>query len=150
VLCAAVRTSIGALVTWSAIAQAMRWGPETLAQWRRAGKIDITNQRTGEVLPLYTDVLNELESDAEGRFDILGKAAGVRVPWLIVHGESDEAVSVRDAQLLEKATGSRAELLVIRHGSHTFGARHPWAGSTAELDQAMDATVGWFLRTLFQ
>jgi dienelactone hydrolase len=140
---------IRALVTWAAIGSAMRWGPETIRKWRADGRLEVTNQRTGEVLPLYPDVLDELEGDAAGRFDLPAAAARLHVPWLIVHGEADETVSVREAQLLHKANAERAELLVVRRGSHTFGARHPWAGSTPELDQAVDATVGWFLRTLF-
>lgn len=138
-----------ALVTWSAIGSPLRWGPETIRKWRAEGKLDVTNQRTGEVLPLYTDVLDELEADTAGRLDIEAAAHRLHLPWLIIHGEADESVSVREAQLLHKANDERAELLVVRRASHTFGARHPWAGSTPELDQAMDATVGWFLRTLF-
>lgn len=149
VLHAAADPDARALVTWSAIGSPLRWGPETIRKWRADGKMAVTNQRTGEVLPLYTGVLDELEGDETGRFDIAGQADRLRLPWLIVHGEADEAVSVREAQLLHKANHERAELLVVRHGSHTFGARHPWAGSTPELDQAMDATVGWFMRTLF-
>ena len=41
-----------------------------------------------------------------------------------------------------------AQLKVIEKGGHTFGARHPWQGSTTELDQAMDTTVDWFGRNL--
>ena len=141
--------AVQALVTWSAIGSAMRWGPETVAQWREAGRIDITNQRTGEVLPLYKDVLEELESDTAGAFDIAAAAGRISLPWLLVHGEVDESVSRREAQLLYEASGERAELLLVPHAGHTFGARHPWAGSTPALDQVMDATVGWFLRTLF-
>ena len=150
VLHAAARGGVRALVTWAAIASPRRWGPETIRKWRAEGKLDVTNQRTGEVLPLYTDALDELEADAAGRFDIEAAADRLHVPWLIVHGEADETVSLREAQQLHKANDERAELLLIRRGSHTFGARHPWAGSTPELDQAMDATAGWFLRTLFQ
>jgi len=149
VLLAGGDPDVRTLVTWSAIRSPFRWGPETIRKWKADGRIQITNQRTGEVLPLYVDVLDELEGDHEGRFDVAAAAERVRVPWLIVHGEADETVSVREAQSLHKANDERAELLVIRHGSHTFGARHPWAGSTPELDQAMDATVGWFLRALF-
>ena len=149
VLFTADHPEVRSLVTWSAIAATLRWGPETIRRWRAEGKLDVTNTRTGEVLPLYPDALDELEADAVGRFDILAAAARVGVPWLIVHGEADESVSQRDAQLLYEANKERAELLVVRHGSHTFGARHPWAGTTPELEQAMDATVGWFLRTLF-
>jgi fermentation-respiration switch protein FrsA (DUF1100 family) len=149
VLFAAEHPAVGALVTWSAVAAALRWGPETLARWRREGRLGVTNQRTGEVLPLYTDVLDELEADTMARLDIVSGASRVTAPWLIVHGEQDETVSVREAQVLHRASGERAELLLIRRGGHTFGARHPWAGSTPELDQALDATAGWFLRTLF-
>ena len=149
VLYAAAHPGIRSLVTWSAIASGRRWGPETIRQWRQNGKLDVTNQRTGEVLPLFTDVLDELDADADGRLDIEAAAKRVRAPWLIVHGEADETVSIRDAQQLHHANEERAELMIVRHGAHTFGARHPWAGTTPELDQAMDATVGWFLRTLF-
>jgi pimeloyl-ACP methyl ester carboxylesterase len=149
VLHAAAGGSVEALVTWSAIASPRRWGPETIRLWRAAGKLDVTNQRTGEVLPLHLDALDELDRDTAGRLDIEAAAERLRLPWLIVHGEADETVSVREAQQLHRANGERAELLLVRRGSHTFGARHPWAGPTPELDQAMDATVGWFLRTLF-
>jgi len=149
VLAAAAHPDLGALVTWSAIGQALRWGPETVRRWRASGKLEVTNTRTGEVLPVYPDVLDELEADREGRLDIAAAAGRVAVPWLIVHGEVDETVSIREAQALHRASGERAELLVVRHGGHTLGARHPWAGTTPELDQAMDATVGWFFRTLF-
>jgi len=149
VLYAASHPAVESLVTWSAIAATLRWGPETIRRWRAEGKLDVTNSRTGEVLPLYPDVIDELEADTAGRFDITAAAERIAVPWLIVHGEADETVSQRDAQILSESNGERAELLVVRHGSHTFGARHPWSGMTAELEQAMDATVGWFLRTLF-
>jgi pimeloyl-ACP methyl ester carboxylesterase len=149
VLYSATHPEIRSLVTWSAIASGKRWGPETIRQWRRDGKLDITNQRTGEVLPLFTDVLDELDADGEDQLDIEAAARRVRVPWLIVHGEADETVSIRDAQQLHHANEERAELMIVRHGAHTFGARHPWAGTTPELDHSMDATVGWFLRTLF-
>jgi pimeloyl-ACP methyl ester carboxylesterase len=149
VLAAAAQPAVRSLVTWSAIAHALRWGAETVRKWRAEGKLDITNARTGEVLPIHTDVLDELEADQDGRFDIAAAAGRVGVPWLIVHGDVDESVPIREGELLHRASGRRAELLLVRHGSHTFGARHPWAGSTPELDQAMDATAGWFLETLF-
>jgi dienelactone hydrolase len=149
VLATAAHPEVRSLVTWSAIAHALRWGPETVRKWRAEGKLEITNTRTGEVLPIRTDLLDELDADREGRLDIPAAAARVGVPWLIVHGEVDESVPVHEAELLHRASGRRAELLLVRHGSHTFGARHPWGATTPELDQAMDATVRWLVRTLF-
>ena len=147
---AARDAGVRALVTWSAVGAALRWGPETIAKWRREGRISITNTRTGDVLPLYTDALDEIEADTAGRLDIGKAAVAVGVPWLIVHGAADESVPLAEGRFLREQSAGRAELLVVPHGSHTFGARHPWAGMTHELEQAMDATVGWFLGSLFQ
>lgn len=144
---AADRGGAAALVTWSAIADTMRWGPETVRTWRKEGRLEVVNQRTGETLVLGTDLLEDLDR-AGDRLDVPGAAARVTAPWLIVHGGSDATVPVDDARRLAEAAG-RGRLLEIPNGSHTFGARHPWAGSTAELDAAMDATVDFFGRRLF-
>lgn len=136
--------TVAALVTWSALANVLRWPPETVRRWRAEGKMDVVNTRTGQVLPLSTDILDEAERHAAGRLNLSKAAASVSVPWLIVHGADDESVPVQDGQLLHRASGNKASLRVIERGGHTFGARHPWQGSTRELDEAMDATVDWF------
>jgi dienelactone hydrolase len=136
---------VRALVTWSAIGTVYRWGRETVARWRREGRLEVTNQRTGQVLPLYTDVLDELDADsAAGRLDLTAAAGRLSCPWLQIHGETDESVPLAEAQQLRERAGSQGRFLVIPHGSHTFGARHPWAGMTRELERALDETVGWF------
>jgi pimeloyl-ACP methyl ester carboxylesterase len=72
------------------------------------------------------------------------------VPWLIIHGEQDESVSVEEGKKLhEAANKDQTKLEVVPGGGHTFGARHPWAGSTPEMTRVMDATVRWFSRHLF-
>lgn len=139
---------VRALVTWAAIGSTLRWGPHTITEWRRTGYLNVTNSRTGEVLPLSTDVLDDLERHRE-RLDIGRAAEAVRVPWLIVHGESDETVSIGDARTLHARNAGRAELLTIPHGSHTLGAKHPWAGATPAVERGFDATVEWLSRYLF-
>jgi pimeloyl-ACP methyl ester carboxylesterase len=138
---------IRALVSWSATARFGRlWRPEQIPEWRRSGTLEVVNQRTGEILPLYTDILEDLERNREA-LDI-GRAAGeVRVPWLIAHGAADESVPVDDARSLH-AANPRAELLVLEDTGHTFGAKHPWSGSTKAFDRLSEATVSWFGRTL--
>ncbi len=139
-----------ALVTWSAVADFRRWGRETLAKWRADGKLDIMNTRTGEVLPLYTDCLADLEAHGGRQLDILQAAASLEIPWLIVHGDVDKTVAPSDAKRLYRAaTKGNATLQLVRGGSHTLGAQHPWAGSTPQLELGMDATVDWFSRCLW-
>ncbi len=148
ILKAAEDPGIGALVTWASISTPQRWAPDVVSRWRADGKLDVVNSRTGEVLSLLTDILDDIERNAAGRLDIRGAAGRVTAPWLIIHGDVDEAVPVEEAKILDRASGHRARLMVIEGAGHTFGARHPWQGSTRELDKAMDATVEWFGKEL--
>lgn len=142
ILRAADDARLRALVTWASIATVRRWGDDLVATWRAKGRQDVVNARTGEVLPLYTEVLDDI--DAHGtRLDIEAAAARVAAPWLIVHGTADEAVPIAEAERLAAAQPA-AVLERIEGAGHTFGARHPWAGSTPELDRAMTKSVTWF------
>jgi len=134
---------VRALVTWSAISTVERWPLEQRRTWRMAGRTDVTNSRTGQVLPLYPDVLDDIEQNGP-RLDIEAAAGRVSVPWLIVHGTRDESVAFSEAERLKSvASGSQVRLLPIEDGGHTFGAVHPWRASTPQLDRVFDATVSW-------
>jgi uncharacterized protein len=139
--------SITALVTWSATARFGRlWRREQIPEWRQSGVLEIVNQRTGERLPLATDILDDLERNA-GQLNVLAAAAAVRAPWLVVHGAADESVPASDARDLA-ARAPHARLLLVANTGHTYGIKHPWAGSTAQFDQVLDASVDWFSRYL--
>jgi len=140
---------VKALVTWAAISTVERWpDDEERARWRSAGSLDVVNSRTGQVLPLYTDVLDDIESRA-AELDILEAAERVTVPWLIIHGSADSSVSIAEGERLARAAAPGTSRFVRVDGAaHTFGAAHPWQGSTAALDRAMKETVGWLSRHL--
>jgi pimeloyl-ACP methyl ester carboxylesterase len=144
---AAADPAVSVLVTWAATALLGRpWRSDQVAEWRRTGKIDVTNQRTGQILPLYTDMLEDWENN-RAALDVTAAAGKVRAPWLIVHGAADESVPASDAQdLLARAPTART--LIVEGAGHTFGIAHPWAGSTAAFDRVLDATVEWFTRHL--
>lgn len=145
ILAAAGDPRVRALVTWAAIATVERW-PGQDAEWRAKGKLDIVNSRTGEVLPLYLDVLDDLRAHRT-LLDIPAAAARLTVPWLLLHGTSDEAVPVAEAHALSAAQPA-ARLMLLEGAGHTFGAVHPFAGMTADLAVALDETVKWFGRHL--
>jgi dienelactone hydrolase len=139
---------VAALVTWASISTVHRWPDEVVRQWRKAGRQDVVNARTGEVLQLYLDVLDDMERNAD-RLDILAAASRLTAPWLLLHGDADEAVPLEEGEqlaALARHPASRHEW--IAGGGHTFGARHPWAGSTPELERAVAASVAWFARYL--
>ena len=145
---AADSDSAKAMVTWAAPATPLRWDDATVASWRREGRRDVVNQRTGEVLPLYTDFWDDLAEQGPV-LDITQAATRVRAKWLILHGAADEAVPRGDARKLHGAAPKVSELKIVPGAGHTFGARHPWGGPTPELDAAFVATVGWFSDNLF-
>jgi uncharacterized protein len=139
---------VRALVTWAAISSVERWSPKEVAEWRKRGSQEVLNARTGQRLPLYTDILDDVERNAGGTLDILGAAARVEVPWLIVHGSDDESVSHLESDALRAASplpGTRR--LAIDGTGHTFGAGHPWdpqKHDTPALRKVFDMTLAWF------
>jgi len=149
ILQAARDARVKALVTWASIAGFQRYSATDLARWRRDGRIEVVNNRTGQVLPIGMDALRDLESHASGTLDVLAAASRVTVPWLIVHGSTDESVPAEDAEKLARASGSmRTERLTVDRAGHTFGTRHPWAGSTPELDAVVARTAHFLGSTL--
>lgn len=149
VLEAARNRDIRALVTWAAIGSVDRWSGEAKEAWRRRGFVNIQNARTGQIIPLLPDILDDIERHGSGALSIAAAAGSVQAPWLIVHGEADESVNVDDAAALHEASGRRAELSLVPGAGHTFGATHPLKESPAELDQVIATTVAWFSRYLY-
>jgi dienelactone hydrolase len=141
------RERVRALVTWAAVATFDRYGPEQKAAWRRDGALPVVNSRTGQELAMGVELLEDLEAD-DAALDVAGAARRLAAPWLIVHGEADETVSVDDARRLDAAATGPHELLLLPGATHTFNARHPFAGPTPQLIQAMNATQRWFRRYL--
>jgi dienelactone hydrolase len=148
ILHAASDERVRALVTWAAISNVERWPTPQRSSWRATGRIEIQNARTGQVLPLYTDVLDDIERNAV-TLDIEAAAGRVEVPWLIVHGTEDESVRFAEAERLKAASaGPDTQFLPVEGAGHTFGAMHPWRSTTPELDTVFDATLGWLTTNL--
>jgi len=147
ILTAARDPRVQALVTWAAIAHTHRWRDQ-VAEWRARGRLDVVNARTGQVLPLYPDLLDDLERHAD-QLDVPAAAARIGIPWLVLHGEADAGVPVAEAALLAgMATRVPPRLMRLPDTGHTFGAVHPFAGMTPELAQVIDETVKWMGRYL--
>jgi dienelactone hydrolase len=148
VLQAARDRRVTSLVTWAALSTFGRWSEDDLRRWRADGRLDVVNLRTGQVLPMLLDALDDLEANRE-RLDILAAARRVSIPWLIVHGTEDETVPLDDGLALKRASGARrTEMLQVPGGSHTFGVSHPWAGPTPLFDQVLDRTTAFFSASL--
>lgn len=137
---------VRAVVTWAAISTFDRMrDEETLSHWRERGFTEVVNARTGQVLPMGVEFLDDVETNRE-RLDVLAAAGRLRCPLRLVHGTADEAVPFAEAEAIRGAANRAVpvDLVAIEGAGHTFGAVHPWAGTTPHLRAALDATVGWF------
>ena len=136
------------LVTWSAIAYVNRWTDEQKREWRLNGRIEVLNARTGQMMPLGLELLEDVEQNCE-RLDILKAASRLVVPYLIIHGAEDESVSVTDGErIAEVAPSIRSHFQRIEGAGHTFGAAHPFEGPTDYLTQVVDLSADWFVKHL--
>lgn len=120
------------------------WPKQSEAQWRLQGIIYVHNSRTGQQMPLKSSTLDDLDSYPL-RLDIAAKAATVKQPWLLVHGDADPTVPLSHAEELHTAQPN-LEFVVLPHADHTFGGTHPYAGDTLPpaLQEFCDRAISFF------
>lgn len=140
--------TVAAMVTWSGVGKARRHTDAELEAWRRVGTIEVLHQRLRIRLPLEWEVAEDCLQHEHGRLDIAAAARTLGRPWLQVHGTADTTVPFPEAEELAAAAGQGHELLAIPGADHTYGTRHPWAGSTPEAEAVFDATLAFHSRHL--
>ncbi|MDN4594060.1 alpha/beta hydrolase family protein [Polycladomyces subterraneus] len=136
---------IGAVVLWNSIARVDLFSDELKREIREKGVATILNARTGQAMPIYREVLDDLERNRE-RFDILNRLPSFERPLLILHGSDDRSVPLAAAKQLSSAAAN-ARLVIIEGADHTFGCVHPFRGTTPYLDQALDETARFLHHT---
>ena len=131
------------LITWAGVCD---FGKRTatigdLETWKKEGVKYVLNGRTKQLMPhnyqFYEDYLAN-----EQRLSIKNAAENLAIPHLIIHGNADEAVNVKEALSLHK-WNTKSELALINNANHTFGARHPWTerSLTVPLQKVVEKTI---------
>jgi dienelactone hydrolase len=143
---AAEGSMVGSLVTWSAISYPNRWSPQDVVTWRTRGYADITNSRTGQVMKLGTDLLDDVELHGKTKVNIEAAAKKIKVPWLIVHGTADETVPSAEAEHLHSLSKGVSTLRLIEGANHGFDARHPLDEVPPVLEKVVAETAKFFVR----
>ncbi len=148
IITAAKDDRIKALVTLASIAKFGRYTDEQKKRWREKGYIEIPNTRTNQMMRMNISLLNDIEENSE-RLNILNAAAGLKKPYLIIHGKEDLAVKYTDAEnIYSSSDKSLTELRIIENTGHTFGVEHPFKGTTKSFDEAISLTAGFFRKHL--
>jgi uncharacterized protein len=144
ILHASLDKDVGALATWAAISSTQRWTEAQKQDWRTRGFMDIENARTHQTMRMGTALLDEVEALSGGKLDVSAAAKRIRVPWLIVHGDADETVPVREAEVLTDLAPDFATPWIVEGGGHAFAATHPVKDPPPLLALVTRGTVGFF------
>lgn len=128
ILFAAKENSISHLITWASVAHAKTpWSNldlDAMAQWKENGIYTRPNGRTKQKMPISYSLYEEWQANKK-ELDVESAARKISMPWLIVHGDEDEAVFVKDAYVLKECC-PEAKVAIIENANHTFGRVHPW------------------------
>ena len=120
-------TRISKVITWAGVSDyksRFNEGTEMFQQWKETGRFYVKNGRTNQQMPhdwqFYTNFI-----DNENRLTISRAAEAIDKPWLIIHGDNDFSVKIKEAQNLHN-WNKNSELVIIKDSNHVFGASHPW------------------------
>jgi pimeloyl-ACP methyl ester carboxylesterase len=136
------------IVTWSTLGRLDRYTARRKAAWKKEGALAFDDPRARGPLRLDYAYYEDIDARRE-RFDIPGAAAALSIPHLMVHGERDAAVTLRETRTVAAEPGKgETRLEIVRGAGHTFNVAHPMRRPTSALERAAGLSVDWFVRTL--
>jgi esterase/lipase len=135
------------MITLASVAEFNRYGEETLKRWKEEGFIEALNTRTRQKMRMNYTLIEDLEKNRE-RLSIVNAMKRIKVPALIIHGKEDLAVDYSDAEVLFEAGSKKflsdsTTLKLYEKTGHTFGAVHPFAGTTKALENVIRDIVSF-------
>lgn len=135
---------VGKVATWAAVSTFRRYTPSQQERWRRDGYIEAKNARTGQMMRLNIELLDDLENNPV-QMDIEGATARLHRPLLILHGDMDFSVERTNGErLYEVSDKNHTQFVVIPKTGHTFGVVHPFEGTTNALNSVVKETAEFF------
>jgi len=109
---------------------------DQLEKWRNTDRLEVLNGRTHQILSHAFSFFEDFTLNSES-LNIERAVRSLEIPLLVVHGDSDKAVS--DVEGKELASwASQGQFASIPDTGHTFGTSHPWTDKTLP-PPAMDA-----------
>lgn len=128
------------LITLASVLTFDRYSDRLKEDWKKKGYWEVMNSRTGQMMRMNVSILEDFERNAEA-LDIEKAAGKIDIPWLIVHGTEDISVDYSSAETLHtlnKANKNpKSVLKLLENTGHTFGAVHPFEGTTKKLEDVI-------------
>ncbi len=144
-IAAAAQVAVRGVVTWASVATLAL--PAAWAEaFQRDGFVEILNGRTGQMMPIDRTASEDV-NPMPLTLDIEHCMSQASCPHLVLHGTADSSVPLDAATAISTAGGERVERQLIDAADHVMNARHPFVGTTPELETALKVTTA-FLKCL--
>jgi len=135
--------SISALVSWSASAHPDHYTERQKMLWREKGELAFKDYNGGTPLAMDVALLDDIERHRDD-YAAADRARDLVIPHLIVHGEHDPTVPVKESYRYYDTPTIRADKKLLRLlTGHTYGYDDGFIASEA-LENATKATLEWF------
>ena len=129
------------LITLASVDEFNRYGDKTKRMWKERGFIEALNTRTRQKMRMDVSLLEDLENNYS-RLNIKDAMKKATVPTLIMHGTEDLAVEKSEAETLYNLCNKDiTKLVILEKTGHTFGAVHPFAGTTPHLEEVIEEII---------
>ena len=148
-LTARQRKNINAVAVWASVSNFDRYSERQKENWRKKGVFEVLNSRTKQVMRLNVSLLEDLEKNRDDLLNIGKSVSELNRPLLIVHGEQDVAVPVKEGEeLYEMSNKDLTSFINIPATGHTFDVVHPFKGSNPKFEKVLNSTLEFFNRNL--
>lgn len=132
---------IDRLIVLSSVCTFDRYSDTLKSKWKEAGFFEVLNSRTNQIMRMDYTLIEDLEKNKE-RLDIQNAVSKINVPSLIIHGTQDITVDYSNAEdLYSRSNKEMFDLKLIDNTGHTFGAVHPFAGTTTALEEVISLII---------
>ncbi|NNC94725.1 MAG: prolyl oligopeptidase family serine peptidase [Chitinophagales bacterium] len=126
------------LATWSSVNEFGKfWDDDVMKKWKEDGVMIVKNARTKQDMPMKYSLYDDYFANID-RLYIPAAVKSFTRPFLLIHGENDEAVNVEIAHEM-KSWNNGINMKLMPGEGHTFSAKHPW--DSEDLPKAYEDVV---------
>ena len=129
------------IITWNGIAHVDLFDARLRQEIAEKGVGYVANARTGQQMPITRVVIDDVDQNREA-YDLIAKVRKMSKPLCIIQGTKDYERLVTGAKRLADAAGN-GQLHWIEGGDHTYNTKHPFTGTTPQLDAAIGHTAAF-------
>ena len=135
------------VISWASPSNFLNRMPdERIEIWKEKGVAFVYNGRTKQNMPLYLQFYTDCIEN-KNRLNIEKSVRSLKIPHLIIHGESDPTVLIKEAEDLHK-WNPNSELYIVNDADHVFGGSHPYIVEElpSDLQEVVDKTMDFISR----